>query len=597
MTINLSPLETDFQINNSYLKTSYSNANCPYIKGKKFESIYGDKKIVLMDSYLNKYYISQMKNQENIRQEKKILEIIEKLDNKKAFNTLKDDYLREKLKIAKGYYLKQNDKKKEYFTNLFNLENYKDKLLVENQTNSTEAEFFSALMKYLICRPKKIIKKKDNTKIEALSKFKSFSKRKKKMGDIEIRKPKKRNSLQILLKENFNILSRTDNYSNNYNNSLNNKYNNTININRINNKKNLTLKLFDNDNNKKINNPFNKTYSTNLGLNNYNNLNYQKEISNNNEYNKDNNKNSLDNLKIEEIKVEQSLQNSISDSNYGIIDEMINENNYKRMSSIKNNKNLYSNNQLSSKKSIKITLSSDKKNLQYISKYNNKYNNNIKIIHASEDDTMGNKNVNNRNNNIISKFHISNKKIKNFFNASNDEEEKYEELKMIDLKIMNEKLNKKHKKIMKKFLEKIKIEEKNIKDYSNKLSTSLNIIKKNNQKYFFEKNYKNKKNKTELNLNRGFNTERIEHNNEMKNKKIRNEYDLLGKSKFSLPKVNKIIYGSLDNSKDAFEILQYNLYKEVKKKIEKKAFSKKLILNGRDIIDKLKIKLKSKYNF
>ena len=538
-----------------------------------------------------------MKNQENIRQEKKILEIIEKLDNKKAFNTLKDDYLREKLKIAKGYYLKQNDKKKEYFTNLFNLENYKDKLLVENQTNSTEAEFFSALMKYLICRPKKIIKKKDNTKIEALSKFKSFSKRKKKMGDIEIRKPKKRNSLQILLKENFNILSRTDNYSNNYNNSLNNKYNNTININRINNKKNLTLKLFDNDNNKKINNPFNKTYSTNLGLNNYNNLNYQKEISNNNEYNKDNNKNSLDNLKIEEIKVEQSLQNSISDSNYGIIDEMINENNYKRMSSIKNNKNLYSNNQLSSKKSIKITLSSDKKNLQYISKYNNKYNNNIKIIHASEDDTMGNKNVNNRNNNIISKFHISNKKIKNFFNASNDEEEKYEELKMIDLKIMNEKLNKKHKKIMKKFLEKIKIEEKNIKDYSNKLSTSLNIIKKNNQKYFFEKNYKNKKNKTELNLNRGFNTERIEHKNKIKNKKIRNEYDLLGKSKFSLPKVNKIIYGSLDNSKDAFEILQYNLYKEVKKKIEKKAFSKKLILNGRDIIDKLKIKLKSKYNF
>ena len=52
---------------------------------------------------------------------------------------------------------------------------------------------------------------------------------------------------------------------------------------------------------------------------------------------------------------------------------------------------------------------------------------------------------------------------------------------MIDLKIMNEKLNKKHKKIMKKFLEKIKFAEKNIKEDSNKLSRSIYLIKKLSQ--------------------------------------------------------------------------------------------------------------------
>ena len=63
-----------------------------------------------------------MKKQDHIRQEKRIIDLIEQLDNKKVFNSLKEDYLKEKMKISKGYYLNRKDKKKDYFSNLINLE-------------------------------------------------------------------------------------------------------------------------------------------------------------------------------------------------------------------------------------------------------------------------------------------------------------------------------------------------------------------------------------------------------------------------------------------------------------------------------------------
>ena len=585
MFANLPSFDIDFQINNSYLKSSYSNTNYPYIKGKKFESIYGDNKIVIMDSYLNKYYISQMKKQDNIRQEKKILDIIEKLDNKKIFNALKDDYLKEKLKIAKGYYLNKNDNKKDYFTNLFNLENYKDKLLDENKINNSEGEFFESLMKFLVCRPKKVFIKKDNRKIEALSKFKSYSKRKKQMGNIDNKKTRKKTNLQILLNlDNLNTLSRNDNF-NYYNNTTSNIYNNPFYLNKSNNKNNLSFKLIDNDNNRKSNNnPYNKTYSTNFGLTNYKNFYNRKESLSNNQYNNESNNNSLADLKLDEIKMENSLHNSISDTNFGKLEERINNKNYKKMNSMRTN-NLY----LSSKRAIKIALSS-KKSIFQLSSKDNKYNT---FKNKEENEILDNNTINNKKE-IVTKFHIpniSNKENKNYLNISNDEE-KLEELKMIDLKIMNEKLNKKHKKIMKKFLEKIKIEEKNIKEYSNKLSNSLYIIKKN------KKNNENeKRNKTAMNLNKGRIDNKKNKNINMKNKEIKikiGNYDSFGKSKYSNPKVNKIIFGSSNNSKDTFEILQYSLHHEVKKRIEKRGFSRKLRLNGREIIDKLKIKLKSK---
>ena len=165
---------------------------------------------------------------------------------------------------------------------------------------------------------------------------------------------------------------------------------------------------------------------------------------------------------------------------------------------------------------------------------------------------------------------------------------------MIDLKIINEKLNKKHVKIMKQFLDKVKKEEKYIKENSNKLSNSLYLIKKMNQRNLSE--IKNKeRNKTQI-LKRGYNTERND-SKKKKDYKINESkvkignYDFLGKSKYRASKVNKIIFGSIENSKDNFEILQLNLLNEVKKQILKKGFSKRLKLNGRDILDRLKIKM------
>lgn len=335
MTINLSSLKSDFHINNSYLRSSYTNESYPYIKGKRYESIYGDNRIVEMDQRLNKHYLSQMKKQDNILQEKKILEIIEKLDNKKAYNVLKEDYLREKKKIAKGYYLLQKDIKKEYLAHLVNLENYKEKLFPSTQ----EGEFLTSLMQCLGCRPKKVVIKKVNKNVELLSKFKSFAQRKKEEGKIK-KKPKKRNSLQLLLNDERNLYLDKNKYLN-YFNTTNSK----VNYNYESNKKMLTLKLDDNDNNnsnkKYISNynPFNKTNSTAFGISKYNNFYNPKDNFKDNDdsgiFNNDYFKNNFNNLKLEEIKKEQSSNNSINDSISLKIDDKTNHDNYRIKSSKK----------------------------------------------------------------------------------------------------------------------------------------------------------------------------------------------------------------------------------------------------------------------
>ena len=567
MTINLSSLNSEIQINNSYLKSSSSNATYPYIKGKKFESIYGDNKIIPMDSYLNKHYISQMKKQDYIRQEKKILEIIEKLDNKKAFNVLKDDYLKERLKISRGYYLNQKNNKKEYYTNLVNIDNYKEKLLTQNKSNNSEGDFLVSLMNCLGCRPKKVIIRKKDKKIELLSKYKSFSQRKKQQENIKEKKPVKRNSLQILLRlESLYNTERDNNYLKYFNTTQNNKSNNNIAQNNI-------LNDYDIKKSKTI---FNKTNSTTFGLTNYNNFYHPKKSLKNNDECEDN-KNSFNNSKIEEIKNDKD--NSFKNSNNEL-------NNLKIKDSLGNK--LYVNRKKSTKKTMKIDSSSK----QNIFKINQNNKNNIFIRNKT---FMNNRRKNKKS--FSSKFWKDNIQNK-FLNISKDEEDNPEDLKMIDLKIINEKLNKKHVKIMKQFLDKIKNEEKSIKENSNKLSNSIYLIKKMNQKNLSEINFK-ERNKTETNSKKAYHTERNE-SKKKKNHKMNHHseikignYDFLGKSKYSIPRVNKILFGSMENTKDNFEILQLNLQNEVKRQIQKsqkKGLSKKIKLNGRDIIDKLKVK-------
>ena len=564
MTINVSYLNSEIQINNSYLKSSSSNVTYPYIKGKKFESVYGDNKIISMDSYLNKHYISQMKKQDYIRQEKKILEIIEKLDNKKAFNVLKDDYLKERLKISRGYYLNQKNNKKEYYTNLVNIENYKEKLLTQNKSNNSEGDFLVSLMNFLECKPKKVIIRKKDKKLELLSKYKSFSQRKKQQENIKEKRPVKRNSLQILLRlESLYSTERDNNYLKYFNTTQNNKSNNNI-------AQNNNLNDYDIKKSKTI---FNKTNSTTFGLTNYNNFYHpKKSLKNNDEC--DVKKNSFNNTKIEEIKNDKD--NSFKNSNNEL-------NNLKIRDSIGNK--LYDNRKKSTKKTIKID-SSSKQNIFKINQNNknNIFNRNEKFMNYRRKNKKS----------YSSKFwkdYIKNK----FLNISKDEEDNPEDLKMIDLKIINEKLNRKHVKIMKQFLDKIKDEEKSIKEYSNKLSNSIYLIKKMNQKNLTEINFK-ERNKSETNSKKAYHTE-INESKKKKNYKMNHQseikignYDFLGKSKYSIPRVNKILFGSTENSKDNFDILQLNLQNEVKRQIQKRELSKKIKLNGRDIIDKLKDK-------
>ena len=584
MKINLTNLNLDNKINNSYLKSSDSNGSYLYIKGKKYESIFGNNKIVVMDSHLNKYYISQIRKQENIKQEKKILELIEKLDNQKAFNVLKEDYLKEKYKISKGYFLKKKETKKDYFSNIINLENYKEKLLNENKSSNAEGEFLKSLMSYLGNRPKKIIVNKKNKKIELLSQFKSYSQRKKEIQ--KFKKQPKRKSIKLLLNlENLvTPISKNEKYFHYYNmttpsNIMNNNYNNNNNSDI---KKNLILKLNEsNDNNIKVtNNPYLKTHSINFDLPQYNNF-YTPKGNLNNKFDYDNtdNKVSFNNLKIDEINKENSFGDSISDSHFMKTEEKLNFSPIKKINSSKINNLIL--NQFKSNKSIKLNLSSNKNN--YLMNLADK------APIAKNEEKKPIKNIDNNNMNNFNKTEVNfYKKDKNNYLNISDDEENLKGVKMIDLKIINDKLNKKHRKIMKKFLDKIRIEEKNIKERSNKLSNSLSLIKKiYNQKFLSGKNNKNEKI-----LKKGYNTERIE-NKKRKNYKTINKVinsDFIGKSKYRLPKVNRIIFGSLQNNKDQFEILQYNLQNEVVKQVEKRGFSKNIKINGRDILDKLKLK-------
>ena len=238
---------------------------------------------------------------------------------------------------------------------------------------------------------------------------------------------------------------------------------------------------------------------------------------------------------------------------------------------------------ISSKESTKLDLSS-------------KINKTIKQDQDSSKSKINTKTINN-NKNINNIQTINNKE--NALNLSN-EEENSEEIKMMDLKILNDKLNKKHGKMMKKFLLKIKTEEKTIKENSNKLSESLYLMKKKHKKHLYDNNSQNKRNKTTLNFyNR--NNERIRKTiSDIKgNKEIKiGSYAFSGKSKYNLPKVNKYIYGNTgENPKDTFEILQNDLLNEVKKQIRNQGYSKKLKINGREIIDNLRLKIQVNKQF
>jgi hypothetical protein len=185
-------------------------------------------------------------------------------------------------------------------------------------------------------------------------------------------------------------------------------------------------------------------------------------------------------------------------------------------------------------------------------------------------------------------------------------------LKKNDNSIMKNKLIKIYKSTMNEFLQKIKDEEKDLNNNSNRLSNLLyKFKKKGNIEKFRNRKIEIKKNKTSNTFNYSLKKERNSINslNLKKNAgnspeksaqrpiainlKTSNFYPSWGKSKYSIPYINKIVYGE-ENSLDPFEQLQKDLFFEVKKEIKKTNFINKkkgkkgIYINGKDILDRFK---------
>ena len=203
--------------------------------------------------------------------------------------------------------------------------------------------------------------------------------------------------------------------------------------------------------------------------------------------------------------------------------------------------------------------------------------------------------------------------IKNILSKDSDEIT-YDDISLLsnvkkkDKRTIQNKLIKKYKNTMNDFLQKIKEEEKDLNNNSNKLTTLLYKFKKkgNFETIRAQKNIKKqKRDSNATNLNQSLqkrkstatiNTKQDEGNLEKK-KMAQTLYPSWGKSKFSIPYINKMVYGE-ENTMDAFEKLQRDLFCEVKNEIRKSNFinkkkgNKTISINGKEILKKFKNKNK-----
>ena len=95
------------------------------------------KNNILADSSLNKYYKYIIKSQSSIILDTKIFEMIEQMNNKKAFELLRSEREKEKAKIQESLFKtkkeKENEQEEEY--EHFNINNFMEKL---NKTKNIE---------------------------------------------------------------------------------------------------------------------------------------------------------------------------------------------------------------------------------------------------------------------------------------------------------------------------------------------------------------------------------------------------------------------------------------------------------------------------
>ena len=628
----------------SYQKT-YSNINPKFELSRNIKAIhqplnnsidilsrFGNTKL-LTDTSLNKYYKKYIQKQVHIQHQQKIYDLIEKMDDAKVFNSLKTEYLREKALLQNIHNnIKKENKRVIYASNYINLNNCKEKLNAIYKLSTQDLNFMASLMHYLGNRPKKIYKPKINKKLEALSQGKLALFLKKKESNKEesntntlynynpcnsdnliVRNP----YLKYFLKDSKNnnnthinnfvpkkeIKINENNFKNNYN--IFNNFNN-INImsktnqsfykrNSLKNNININLRRgsigIDIQNRGLTQRFLGKTKSTNFGATNYNNF--------------------INNVKTKERKF--SVYNNIRTDNLITNSESQNDSSNVEEKNIKNN-NYYNNFNLPYNR----TKSKFNSQTSLFSLNNNKSQSRSKNSTAKKIRIDSKNNFKNRQMNTIENK-IANQNMTTKINCETDinkninkdlDDNYFDDLSILsnlksnDKTTIKNKLVKKYKTTMNEFLQKIKDEEKDLYNNSNKLTTLLYKFKKHGSfdKYNNKKKIKNKKDKNKLEQkNTAINLKLIDKNkyeklkteNDKNHNMAKTFYPNFGKSKFSFPYINKIVYGE-ENTLDPFEQLQKDLFFEVKNEIRKTSISnrkkgKKIIsINGKVILKKFK---------
>lgn len=580
-------------------------------------SYFGNSRF-LSDTSLNKYYKKYVQKQAHIQHQQKLYEIIEKLDDTKVFNALKNEYLKEKALLQNIQNTKKDNKRIIYASHFVNIKNWEEKLNSVYKLSAQDYEFMNSLMRFLGNRQKKIYKPKINKKLEALS-----------QGKIGLLLKKKELSKQESKKEELSKQESNTNSLYNYNSQKNgtlitknpylkmllkdpndNNANKNPHINSKNNNNNILSKTkeeFYNSFNSVINNSIRrksigytnnmgntqrflgKTKSTKYGLTGYN---FFVNNTNPNEakytyYNNNNIKN--DNL-ITNTESPNDISNT-EDKN------TVNSNIFKNYNK--------ANSKFNSQTSL-FSLKNKSRNRSKNSTAKKKTKENTNIINSLNQNTLENKIIPNqtiKNNDELdlNKIHIENE-------DNTEDLSVLSNIKKQDKRTLKNKLIKKYKNTMNEFLQKIKDEEKDLYNNSSKLSSLLYKFKKyesfekikNKSKKKINnsnKNYQNltynlqsKRSSTTLNLKRN-NLNKLDNKNNMNMAKT--FYPSLGKSKYSIPYINRIVYGE-ENSLDPFEQLQKDLFFEVKNEIRKSNFINKkkgknlISINGKEILNKFK---------
>ena len=587
----------------SNLKLAYNNKNKSPKSNFDVLSNFGSSKFVL-DSSLNKYYKMHLLKQAQIQHEQKLYELIEQLDDPKSFNNLRVQYLKEKALLQNIHNLKKEKKTIIYSSNCINLHNYEEKLNTTYKLSAPENNFMSSLMHFLGNRPKKVFKPKINKKLIALSQGRHGKFRKKR----EIRK----NESKTI--SNSNTINNTLNNYNCYSNNNINKphFKNIFKQSLENNNTNSNTNNNTSNNINDLGNKKDKNYS------NKNNINKRMSLNYNNYYRQYHSQNNIRkksvNLELNHLKNNRNLFDKTNSTNFGITTY----NNF-------TNSN-YPNDTLYSiyNKTDNLISNSESQNNNSITEENNLVNNNninhYKQLNKSKFNSQTSLfSMNNRSKNSNAK-NISSKDYMNIFNSKkkNDLGILLLNLKKQDKTTIKNKLIKVYKNTMHEFLQKIKDEEKDLHSNSNKLSSLLFKFKKygkfeeiknksnlegkeSNIKYKTMTNFyqtlPNRKSTSSIDFKKGSINNIIEDimlkNEQEKNSKTLTFYPSWGKSKYSIPYINKIVYGA-ENSIDTFEQLQKDLFFETKglmrkaniinKRLGKKIYSVK----GRDILDKFK---------